>query len=76
MKINDIKREVEISFNKVFYKEELVKEAVLAYKNYCSAEIENKGCYLKVKLKAKKKLPLKEIGGEFSNYVLGLIKNE
>jgi len=71
-KIKISKNEVLVSFNKQFYNEESIKQAVLDFKDICDVEEKDKGLLLKPK--QSKDLDL--LGYEFYNHVLGLMKNQ
>ena len=72
IKINKKKNEVLVGFNKQFYDEEFIKQAIADFKDVCSIE-EKKGELL---LKPKQSKDLDLLGYEFYNHVLGLMKNQ
>jgi len=57
--------------NSKFYKKEAVKQAIKDFKNACDAKILNN----KIEVELKPKENVKNLEHEFSNYVLGLMKN-
>ena len=71
-KIKISKNEVLVNFNKQFYNEEFIKQAVLDFKDLCDVEEKNQGLLLKPK--QNKDIDL--LGYEFYNHVLGLMKNQ
>jgi len=71
-KIKISKNEVLVNFNKQFYNEESIKQAVLDFKDLCEIEEKNQGLLLKPK--QNKDIDL--LGYEFYNHVLGLMKNQ
>ena len=71
-KIKISKNEVLVSFNKKFYNEESINQAVLDFKDICDAEEKNQG----LSLKPKQNKDINLLGYEFYNHVLGLMKNQ
>lgn len=72
IKIDKAKNEVLVSFNKKFYKQEFINQAVLDFKRICNIE-KVKG---KIILKPKEQIDINVLGYEFYNYVLDLMKNK
>lgn len=65
-------RRVKLKLNKQFYDKKVIEEAFKDFKEVCSGRILNQ--VMEVELKPKENVTgLKE---EFSNYVLGLMKNK
>lgn len=62
-------------FSKHFYKRELINAAIPIYENICSISITDKRDFIQVSLiPMQKTIDLKELGYEFSNYVLSMHK--
>lgn len=71
VKIDQNKNEVFVTFNRTFYKEEFIEQAIENFQKICSIEKTEE----KIILKPKEKLDINKLGYEFYNYVLGLMKN-
>lgn len=79
-KMNNIKidkkgKKVEIVLNKNFYCLDVVKEGIADFKEVCNSSISDEEG-IKISLKPKEKVNIDTLGYEFSNYVLGLMKNK
>lgn len=72
IKISKNKNEVLVNFNRQFYNEGSIKQAVLDFKDTCDVEEKKEGLLLKPK--QNKDIDL--LGYEFYNHVLGLMKNQ
>lgn len=66
------KRIVKLSFNHQFYKEDLIDQAITAFSEILNIKKKDGFIYLEPK---NKEVELDNIGYEFYNYVLALIKN-
>ena len=67
---------IKISFDTRFYKKEAIDEAVIDFKEICESEISNRENIIEVFLIPKQKESGDILCYEFSNYVLGLMKNK
>jgi hypothetical protein len=65
------KNEVQVSLNESIYSDDAIEQAIIDYEDVC--EINKKDDRLV--LIPKEKIELDILGYEFSNYVLGLMKN-
>ena len=65
-------RIMKIKLNNKFYNKEAVKEALIDFKDVCKGNILNDS--MEIELEAKENV--KQLHGEFCNYVLGLMKNK
>jgi hypothetical protein len=72
VKINKAKNEVLIKFNEKFYKKEFIDQAIVDFKEVCDIKKRENGLLLK----PKEEVNIDELGYEFYNYVLGLMKNQ
>jgi len=70
------KNEIYISLNKEFYNIQAIKEAIIDFEEICDGELNEDIKNYTLILKLKEQNDLCNIGYEFCNYVLGLIKNE
>lgn len=68
------KKILEKKFSKRFYSEEIIKEAIQDYNEVADIEISSDEDYIITKITPKE--DIKELDGEFSNYVLGLMMNK
>ena len=67
--------ECEFSINPGIYPEEVIEEAIAAFKGVCSIK-NTRGRSYRMKIKAGTDVTdIKEAYGEFFNYLLGLVKN-
>jgi hypothetical protein len=74
--LNDyLKHEVLLILKKDFYKGEIIKEVIEDFKEICLSEVEECEDSFRVLLKPIQEKDLENLGCEFSNYVLGLMKN-
>jgi hypothetical protein len=64
-----------IQLNKFFYPKELINQAVKDYESICDIKIIDNDQRFIVTLELKQPGNLKEVTGEFCNYILALIKN-
>lgn len=71
VKINKKKNEVILSFNESFYDKQFISQAIEDFKEVCDIKKDKEFIFLK----PKKEVDLNNLGYEFYNYVLGLIKN-
>jgi len=67
---------LKINFNKKFYKLPSIKNAIRDFQNVCKGSVKELERYFLVTLAPKSKSPQDNLGHEFSNYVLALMKNE
>lgn len=70
--INKAKSNVLVNFNGQFYKKEFIDKAILDFKRVCDIKKSEEGLLLK----PKGKQDIDELGYEFYNYVLSLMKNQ
>ncbi len=63
---------MEIKLNNKFYDKEAIEEALNDFKGVCKGKILNKD----IEIELKPKEETKQLKEEFSNYVLGLMKNK
>lgn len=75
IKVNKKEKKVDIVLNKNFYCIEAVKESIEDFKEICDSSVSDEED-IKVSLKPKEDLDIDTLGYEFSNYVLGLMKNK
>jgi len=68
------KKVLEKKFSKKFYSEEIIKEAIQDYNEAADIEISSDENHIIAKITPKE--DIKNIDGEFSNYVLGLMMNK
>ena len=74
--IDNSKKEVQIRFSKAFYNEVIVKEALIEFANICKVQFKIQPQVIEVYLAPLDFNLLNLVGYEFSNYVLGLMKNK
>ena len=67
-------REIVINLNKKFYDLGTIKESLDDFRAVCSGKVKNTKRGFRIVLKANTQSP--NLGHEFSNYVLGLMKNK
>lgn len=67
---------VELKFNAKFYLRSCILDAVKDFGEICSCEVDDGDRYILVVLRVKGNLNVEELGHEFSNYVLGVMKNK
>ena len=75
IQIDPKNKKVEISLNKNFYSIDAVKKAISDFKKVGNFSVSNKKSII-VSLKLKNSSDIENIGYEFCNYVLALMKNE
>ena len=75
VRINQTLKKVDIKLNRNFYSSEAIRAAIDDFKNFGKFSISNKNSIL-VSLKVKDKESINNIGYEFCNYVLALMKNK
>ena len=63
-----------LRLNNKFYNEKAVKEALKDFKDICKGKILNN--MMEIELDPKEEKEIKQLKEEFSNYVLGLMKNK
>jgi len=63
-----------VKFNKKFYSEEIIKEAAKDYKEAADVEVTSDDNTILAKITPKEEV--KDIKGEFCNYVIGLMVNQ
>ena len=69
--------EIIVNFNKKFYNEEAIIEALIDFEDVSEWNIGNDDeDTMEIKLKPKDKKIISVLGYEFCNYVLGLMKNK
>ena len=67
---------LKISFSSVLYKEESIDEAIEDFRDFCEFEKKREGNAINITLShIKQDIDAKRLADEFSNYVLGLMKN-
>lgn len=67
---------LKINFNRKFYKLPSIKTAIRDFQNICKGSVKESEGYFLVTLAPKNKSLHDNLGHEFSNYVLALMKNE
>ena len=65
-------KKIRIKLNNKFYNKAIVEEALKDFNKVCSGRILNDN----IEIELKPKEDIKELKEEFSNYVLGLMKNK
>lgn len=71
VEINKKKDEVILTFNEAFYDKKFINQTIEVFKEVCDASEDKEYIFLK----PKKGISIENLGYEFYNYVLGLIKN-
>lgn len=74
--VSEDKNEIQIVLKKEFYNGNTIREAISDFRDLCSSEINESEEDVKILLKPNEKEDLEDLGYEFSNYVLGLMKNQ
>ena len=72
IKIDENSNSVVLTFNENFYPKELIEQAISDFHEVCDSRFEDENLVLKPK---NNEVDINNLGYEFYNYVLGLIKS-